>query len=558
VQTLLAIRQDPRLLHQWLKRNVHQVIPANMSAAVTEPTDAEASDVDDQASSESEMAESEENAPVHLKSPHARGEHADWSVSLGANGAHIPTFAGPAKFSFDLDAPPNCANDFVVFPTFLSGTQATILAYNNLYSTKGGAGGICGSAGPGLKWAYIAGGGIGSSPSLSLDGTKVAWVARSPARVHVLTIGTTGANGASLTLPATTPPATPGVGNNAVDRNFPLLNGGAAATRSALFVDYADDVAYVGDDAGLLHKITGVFLGTPAEVTTGGWPVTVTAGAVLTLPVFDFQVKNIYVTDGTGHLSYVRDVGSTVGTCAAGAPPCKGANVVTVSSTGAAIQDGPIVDTSTGRVFTETANGDGTHAQIVQADTALGSVVRVSVGQADAANPLHGGAFDNNYFNAVNTGHYYVCGKAATGPARPTLYSIGFNAAGVLTAPLAATIVLARAATQCSPITEFFNTGATPQTDWLFVGVNTSCSASGGLTNLGCMMSFNVTSGMPAGFAFRAGPEVGGTSGIVVDNVSTALQASSIYFSSQLNNGPCGDGSATGGCAVKLTQSGLN
>src|SRR2546423_1687442 len=139
VQTLLSIRQDPRLLHQWLKHNVHQVIPANMSAAVAEPTDAEGSDADDQASSESEMAESEEKAPVHLKGRHARGEHVDWSVSLGGAGAHIPTYAGPAKFSFDLDAPPDCVSDFVVFPTFLSGTQATIVAYNNLYSTQGGA-----------------------------------------------------------------------------------------------------------------------------------------------------------------------------------------------------------------------------------------------------------------------------------------------------------------------------------------------------------------------------------------------------------------------------------
>src|SRR5256885_6826800 len=67
VASLLAIRQDPRLLHQWLKHNVHAVSGVNVTAAVAESTDAEASDPDDEAS---EMAEPEENAPVHLKSRH--------------------------------------------------------------------------------------------------------------------------------------------------------------------------------------------------------------------------------------------------------------------------------------------------------------------------------------------------------------------------------------------------------------------------------------------------------------------------------------------------------
>jgi len=43
----------------------------------------------------------------------------------------------------------------------------------------------------------------------------------------------------------------------------------------------------------------------------------------------------------------------------------------------------------------------------------------------------------------------------------------------------------------------------------------------------------------------------------VVDNVSTQAQASSIYFTT-LANTTCGDGVSGGGCAVKLTQSGLN
>ena len=47
----------------------------------------------------------------------------------------------------------------------------------------------------------------------------------------------------------------------------------------------------------------------------------------------------------------------------------------------------------------------------------------------------------------------------------------------------------------------------------------------------------------------------GGTSGIVVDNISTSGQASSVYFSTQgvVNVGNCNNAR----CAVKLTQLGL-
>ena len=47
----------------------------------------------------------------------------------------------------------------------------------------------------------------------------------------------------------------------------------------------------------------------------------------------------------------------------------------------------------------------------------------------------------------------------------------------------------------------------------------------------------------------------GGVSGIIIDNVSTSGQASSVYFSTQgvVNVGSCGNAR----CAVKLTQLGL-
>jgi hypothetical protein len=84
-------------------------------------------------------------------------------------------------------------------------------------------------------------------------------------------------------------------------------------------------------------------------------------------------------------------------------------------------------------------------------------------------------------------------------------------------------------------------------------------------------MSFNVTGDttLPAG-AFSALvtagfaaflPEDGGTSGIIVDNISLDAQASSIYFTPLgfplFGAGSAGPCTATG-CAVKATQNGLN
>jgi hypothetical protein len=456
----------------------------------------------------------------------------------------------PAKYTFDPTLPPDCVNDFVVFPTSLAGsaTQATLVAYNQLYSTQGAGLFSCDNTGPAVKWAYNTGGSIQNSPTLSLDGKKVAWVESTTAGIlHVLTIGTTGSNGASVTAPAV-----PGTGNNAVMATVNLLRA-TPATGSSLFVDYSRDVGYTGDNRGFLHKITGLFNGTPAEVLTGGWPIRVFVNAHMKSPVIDLVTNNIFMTDNFGHILYVREVGSTSGICNTGAPPCLGSTFITLPS-GSPFANPPIVDSSTGRVFAATANADGTNAQILQTDTALGNLVTVNVGAADAPRPMYNGAFDNNYIsNGPGTGFYYVCGKNAV--QRPTLYRIGFNASGVMnSAPGAATIALARGLGECSPATEFFNTGSTPPKDWYFVAVSSNCGAAGG-GNGGCIMSFDITAGMPAA-ASHVARETTGTSGIVVDNISQAAQASSLYFST-IGRATCGDGIATGGCAVKLTQSGL-
>ena len=70
--------------------------------------------------------------------------HLDWSENLSTGLVNPNTF--PAKFSFNTNAY-SCTSDYIVYPTGIAGsgtTQATIVAYNELYGTSGPAGTGCG------------------------------------------------------------------------------------------------------------------------------------------------------------------------------------------------------------------------------------------------------------------------------------------------------------------------------------------------------------------------------------------------------------------------------
>ena len=61
----------------------------------------------------------------------------DWSYSLGSTaGASVAPYNFPAKYTYDTTAAPSCSNDFVVFAVNQPGSasQASIVAFNNLYS----------------------------------------------------------------------------------------------------------------------------------------------------------------------------------------------------------------------------------------------------------------------------------------------------------------------------------------------------------------------------------------------------------------------------------------
>jgi hypothetical protein len=549
-------QQEPRYWQQQLRRNAAARFRNNVSALGASPD------------------------RVFGRFGRSRGQlpiHRDWAESLGAGAStgnsNYSQF--PAKFTFDISPASESCSDYVVFTTNVPGVtgtseaapgQSSVIAFQNLYA---GTGGACGAA-PTVAWAYntnAAGdttGVVDGSPVLSADGTKVAFVESDAGGsvLHLLEYALgdgVDVNGVPIAAPPTNVLTSGGWSScptNGTSCMISLTFTTATVSSSSPFYRYSTDELYVGDDNGVLHKFTGVFAGTPTEVMTGGWPITVNAGAILNPPVLDPSSNNIFVTDSTGRLSFVREVGSASGSCAAGSPPCLGSTSLAVA-VGNPIIDAPLVDPSTEKVFAFAGNNGSGSATVVQANTDLTGVVTSPVGVAGA--PLHTGAFDNTYLNSAPgsiSGFMYVCGKGATD--RPTLRQIGFNSSGTMGSASLKTLqvggVLGTAG-QCSPVTEIFNGG----TDFIFFSVQSG--GSGTCAGSGCVMSATVTGGtFPVSIAARQA-ETGGSSGIVIDNVGTFGQDSSLYFSrlGQSSLSSCGgSGASLVGCAVKLTQAGLN
>ncbi len=526
----------------------------------------------------------------------------DWGQSLGANGSTGAPLAGvnwypvwPAKYTFDVKATPNCNQDYVIFPTNLAGAtagQASVIAYRNLYAGTGSP--FCSVANPTVYWSYntnfdgvgtATNGTVQTSPVLSMDGTKVAFVetrtaANGGAILHLLkwhALDGGAINTAAAPATATVWTADGLAGHCPVAGACMIsivLNGPQADTGSSPFYDYARDAIYVGDDNGVLHKIInafGVAGTTPSEVTTGTWPITVNTGRILTSPTLDPVSGNIFTGDSGGRLSYVRETFSTTGTCAAGSPPCLGST--NINPTIHVIADAPIVDSTTEKVFVFFGNS-GTTAAVIQSDVTLSASVTATLGTG-TGHHLHSGAFDNTYLTGNGSaGSLYMCASSAT--SAPTIQRIGFtnsgrippspfaNPVGTMNAAVdAATLTVATGSTECAPVTELYNANAPAGSrDQIFFGVR-SLGSGTNCGGAGCVMSVNVT-GTPATLAIANSiAEINGPSGIIVDNVADTTsfpQASSLYFSSQGNSTagvPCG-ATVGVGCAVKVTQAGLN
>ena len=479
-----------------------------------------------------------------------------WSQGIGQGGASTPVDVYPAKFAFSPISAPSCTGDYVVFPVATPGAsnQANIVGFNNLNSS-------CPTTTipfPNVLFAYEVGTGtVKTSPVLSEDGTKVAFIesitgngTSTGSKFHVVTLGTTstgnGTRFSNPVTPCTVNGATACSTNNAVDNNV-VLNGGVSVTHSSPFVDYVNDAAYVGDDSGKLHKFTSVFGGTPAEVTTGGWPVTVASGVMLTPPTYDTGTsQNIFVGGSNGVLYCITSAGAACATPS-----------ITIGN--GPIQDAPIVDSTQQRVFSE-ANctsasvcGSTNNAILSQATTSLGSQVNATMGVAGI--DLYDGAFDNIYLSSTTgTGYMYFCG-ASTTAAYSTLWRVAIANGAMSGANDGKSYALETSANgngqgtnnDCSPLTEFYNSSA--GADYLFTSLtgqgNSDCSFSH------CIVSFTLptsTGTFPSAptATYTSGIGPSGTSALIIDNSSGMTGASQIYF-----------GNIQAGTAMQLSQAAL-
>jgi hypothetical protein len=356
------------------------------------------------------------------------------------------------------------------------------------------------------------------------------------------------------------------------------FNGSPNDTTSAPFYDYSgSDTIYVGDSAGKLHKFKPVFgSGTPVEVTTGGFPVTVSQSTTkepLASPVFDSGTGQVFVGDGhtagdTGDGELHAIVASTGTLTNSEATICHG--------TGYA--DPPLLDPTASRLYIGCGDDEGSTSGTICTSTSGNSCIRQfaeNFASGTAGTPaslgttadehIYPGAFDNIYLDSSSgsspTGNLYVCGNPG---GEPALYRVPITSNGIGTpvsvATLSTTTNTTLASSLCSPVTEFYNTATS--TDWMFVGTAGAGNQTG-CTATGCVYNFNATTALPAEastvktVATAGLTATSGASGLIIDNIgATTSTVANVYYST-LGNQACATSGGTGGCAVQATQSGL-
>jgi hypothetical protein len=495
------VQQDPRFQQQWLRRNQ----PLELQrAAVNIPAP-------EMAAATARPATGRNRSILTAKMGR------DWSENQGTGPVSL---AGvyPAKFSFDGTSA-SCASDFVVYSTGLTGsaTQANLVAYNNIYSGCSGSGPV-----PSVYWAYnvtsafLGEGEILTSPVFSLDGTQIAFVQHNPGALTGTLVLLKWAPSVSDTVVTPETPTAAGHGPYSTCiapcmTSFTLRSGSGTATddtTSSVFYDYVDDTAWVGDSQGWLHKFTGVFKGTPAEVRSGGFPVQLVPASALSSPVYDHVSRNVFVGDYSGVL---HSVVAATGVATSSGHVDFGTGLVA----------GPVVDSTSGLVYVSlSADGSGggstaDSAAIDQFPVNFGSGVsgtkqQVGTSTVEPAlpNPMYNGAFDNAYINSINaTGNFYVCGNTGS---NPTLYQIPINA-GIPGAPVpVSTLATTGSKPACSPVTDVYFPDASPgpaAIERLFASVQGNSNAAICTTSGGCVSNF-IDTPWQANAVFSVGQEI--------------------------------------------------
>ena len=474
--------------------------------------------------------------------------------------------------------------------------QPTILAYNNLYKTT------CPSTVPNPTWAFNTGtGSIAElSPVLSLDGTQVAFIQRNAANQAMLVVLKWKAGSGSLITPTALASTASGSYRacSAPCMTTLTFSNSANDWYSSPFYAYESDELFVGDNAGVLHKFTGVFNGTPAEVTTGGFAATVNAGTKLTSPVYDRNSGFVFVgsdwgtSDGkvasqiaTG--AKLHSVNASTGVVTSSVALGRTATTVDLSVP-QGVRDAPIVDGSAKRVYAFVESSpDPQECGPVGAQVECKRVYQFSIPMADGASwnayvpigrgqkwyrTLYSGTFDNTYYNSADptnpSGNMYVCGSEPTSVSsqRPTLWKIPITNNVMGTPVVGPTPAGATLTADCSPVTEIVN----GITEYLFMSVPQPLTDPGGpgnpqTPNLSacsgagdCTIYMYTTSGTwdTAKTPGASLATTGGTSGIIVDNVvTTTTGAAQVYYGTTGTLSKLG-GTATG-TAIQASQTGL-
>jgi hypothetical protein len=353
-----------------------------------------------------------------------------------------------------------------------NGTQANIVGVNNLYSGTSPTPFCTGKTFPTFTFSYASGyGPVATSPVISLDGTKIAYIENGPSAgtvLHVLTIGSgtelgTCTNSGTAAPTCATAPVVPGStsGSNATDIMVPLSLRGlgfvTTDTRSSPFVNYATDTLYVGDDYGYLYAVTGVFQGTPTYAG-GNFPVSVSSGNILNSPVVDVGgTGNIFIGDSLSNAYEFSSAGVFESDVSIG------------NSTNGGIWDGASVDSTNSKVYYTTncsgPGGESALAQIPFTTSGFGTVITSIDTQGEGCtgtdSPQYGATPDNQYYTkgissatAANNGHILVSYQG-TGSVR--LAEWGFVSGALQTTRLFDTnSIYTAASVGSSPSTEFY------------------------------------------------------------------------------------------------------
>ena len=310
-----------------------------------------------------------------------------------------------------------------------NGSQGNIVGLNELYSGSGSP--LCtGLTYPEFIFSYASGvGPLATSPTISLSGTKIAYVENDPnigAILHVLTFASGSTehgsctNNGTATPTCATAPVIPGStsGSTATDFMLPLGLVGNATTGadsySSPFINYSDDTAYIGDDNGYLYSVSTVFTGTPTQ--TSGFPATVNNvnDAITGLS----QTTTTVTVTSSASASFAIGQVVTIASVAAGSGGCKSTAV-------ADINGARIVTGTTSTTFTFTSADSTTIA-----NGSCNLTNATAAGATELASPVVDVGGTGNIFVGDSDGFLYNYTSSGTRAAVLTVGTTAYTAGG--------------------------------------------------------------------------------------------------------------------------------